>query len=126
MKNDTNECIIGIGSNINPEKNVEAALTILKQEVDVNKTSTWIKTSPIGIVSQNDFVNGAVKVHTTMSRKEFKNYLKNLENRLGRDRSLPKFGPRVIDLDIIVWNSEIVDNDYYRRDFVRNSVDELR
>ena len=126
MKNDTNECIIGIGSNINPEKNVEAALTILKQEVDVSKTSAWVKTAPIGIVSQNDFVNGAVKVHTTMSRKEFKNYLKNLENRLGRDRSLPKFGPRVIDLDIIVWNSEIVDNDYYTRDFVRNSVDELR
>ena len=81
MKNDTNECIIGIGSNINPEKNVEAALTILKQEVDVSKTSTWVKTAPIGIVSQNDFVNGAVKVHTTMSRKEFKNYLKNVSEK---------------------------------------------
>lgn len=128
MENDTNECIIGIGSNINPEINIEAAVTILKQEVDVDVSaiSTWVKTTPIGITSQNDFINGAVKVHTPMSRKEFKNYLKNLENRLGRDRSLPKYGPRVIDLDIVVWNNKIVDDDYYTRDFVRNSVDELR
>ena len=126
MKNDTNECIIGIGSNINPEKNIAEALEILKQETNVSKTSAWVKTAPIGIVSQDDFVNGAVKVRTAMSREAFKNYLKNLENRLGRDRSLPKFGPRVIDLDIIVWNSKIVDDDYYTRDFVRNSVDELR
>lgn len=126
MENDANECIIGIGSNINPEINIEAAVSILKQEVDVSATSTWVKTAPIGIISQNDFINGAVKVHTPMSRDEFKNYLKNLENRLGRDRSLPKYGPRVIDLDIVVWNNKIVDDDYYTRDFVRNSVDELR
>lgn len=126
MENDTNECIVGIGSNINPEENVEAALTILKQEVDVSGIAAWVKTAPIGITSQNDFINGAVKVHTSMPRQEFKNYLKNLENRLGRDRSCSKFGPRVIDLDIIVWNNEIIDNDYYTRDFVRKSVDELR
>lgn len=126
MENDANECIIGIGSNINPEKNIDAAISILKQEINVSGISAWVKTAPIGIISQNDFVNGAVKVLTTMSRKEFKNYLKNLEDRLGRDRALPKFGPRVIDLDIIVWNNDIIDNDYYTRDFVRESVDELR
>ncbi|SER53372.1 2-amino-4-hydroxy-6-hydroxymethyldihydropteridinediphosphokinase [Nitrosomonas sp. Nm51] len=125
MPNDTNECIIGIGSNINPEKHIESALAILRQEVIVNSISAWIKTTPIGITSQNDFINGAIKVQTPLSRQAFKTYLKQLENRLGRDRTLPKFGPRVIDLDIIVWNNEIVDEDYYARDFVRSSVNEL-
>ncbi|PTN12824.1 2-amino-4-hydroxy-6-hydroxymethyldihydropteridine diphosphokinase [Nitrosomonas aestuarii] len=126
MEGDTNVCIIGIGSNINPEKNTQVALAILKREVDVQSTSKWVKTAPIGIASQNDFINGAVKVRTAMSREAFKNYLKILENRLGRDRTLPKFGPRVIDLDIIVWNDEIVDDDYYTRAFVRDAVHELK
>ncbi|SFK16643.1 2-amino-4-hydroxy-6-hydroxymethyldihydropteridinediphosphokinase [Nitrosomonas aestuarii] len=126
MEDDTNVCIIGIGSNIDPKKNIQAALTTLKREVDVQSTSKWVKTVPIGIASQNDFINGAVKVRTVMSREAFKSYLKKLESRLGRDRTLPKFGPRVIDLDIIVWNDEIVDDDYYTRAFVRNAVHELK
>ncbi|SEN39449.1 2-amino-4-hydroxy-6-hydroxymethyldihydropteridine diphosphokinase [Nitrosomonas marina] len=125
MANNYNECIIGIGSNIYPEKHIESTLAILHREVLVESVSTLVKTAPVGITCQNDFLNGAVKIQTPLSRKAFKNYLKQLENRLGRDRSLPKFGPRVIDLDIIVWNNEIVDNDYYTRDFVKNSVDEL-
>ncbi|MCB1947784.1 2-amino-4-hydroxy-6-hydroxymethyldihydropteridine diphosphokinase [Nitrosomonas sp.] len=126
MTSDTNECIIGIGSNINPEIHIESVLAILHREVIVKAVSAWVKTSPIGITSQNDFVNGAVKVQTPLSREAFKAYLKQLEHRLGRNRTLSKFGPRVIDLDIIVWNNEIVDEDYYTRDFVRNSVNELR
>jgi 2-amino-4-hydroxy-6-hydroxymethyldihydropteridine diphosphokinase len=61
-----------------------------------------------------------------MKKEELTRYLKKLEDRLGRDRTLPKFGPRVIDLDVIVWNSEIVDDDYYKRDFVKKTVDELK
>jgi 2-amino-4-hydroxy-6-hydroxymethyldihydropteridine diphosphokinase len=44
---------------------------------------------------------------------------------MGRDRTIPKFGPRNIDLDIVVWNGTIVDEDYYTRDFLQKSVAEL-
>lgn len=121
-----NECIIGIGSNIDPECSIQAALMILQQETDVKGVSKWVKTTPIGIRNQNDFINGAIKIHTTLSRESFRRYLKNLEDKLGRDRSLPRFGPRIIDLDIVVWNGDIVDDDYYTRDFVRNAIDELK
>jgi 2-amino-4-hydroxy-6-hydroxymethyldihydropteridine diphosphokinase len=120
-----NECIIGIGSNIEPEHSIQAALMILQQETDVRGVSKWVKTTPIGIRNQNDFINGAIKIHTTLSQESFRRYLKNLEDKLGRDRSLPRFGPRIIDLDIVVWNDDIVDDDYYTRDFVRNAVNEL-
>jgi len=123
--NKINICIIGVGSNIDPENNIQAVLAILQRETVVEGVSRWIKTAPIGIVDQNDFINGAIKIHTSMSRDGFKSYLKNLENKLGRNRTFPKFGPRVIDLDIVVWNGVIVDEDYYTRDFVKNTVDEL-
>jgi len=44
---------------------------------------------------------------------------------MGRDRSLPKFGPRTIDLDILIWNKKVVDEDYYKRDFLRKGVEEI-
>ncbi|PSJ17011.1 2-amino-4-hydroxy-6-hydroxymethyldihydropteridine diphosphokinase [Nitrosomonas supralitoralis] len=121
-----NECIIGIGSNINPENNIKTSLTMLAQKVEVMKTSSWTKIKPLGIIEQDDFMNGAVKIRTTMSMEELIHYLKGLEDGIGRDRTLPKYGPRMIDFDIIVWNDEIVDNDYYTRDFVRNAIDELK
>lgn len=120
-----NICIIGVGSNIDPEHNINAALACLTQENDVRGVSKWVKTAPIGITKQADFVNGAIKVYTPLSREAFRDYLKQLENRLGRNRTLPKFGPRVIDLDIVVWNDDIVDDDYYTRDFLRTAVNEL-
>jgi 2-amino-4-hydroxy-6-hydroxymethyldihydropteridine diphosphokinase len=52
-------------------------------------------------------------------------FLKDLEDQMGRDRSQPKFGPRNIDLDILIWNNKVVDPDYYTRDFLRTSAAEL-
>jgi 2-amino-4-hydroxy-6-hydroxymethyldihydropteridine diphosphokinase len=119
------ECIIGIGSNIEPEQNTAAALFFLRKEQELIAISSFIKTSPIGIPDQPDFLNGAAKVFTEMEMVEFKDYLKNIEERLKRDRSAPKFGPRTIDLDIVKWDGEIIDQDYYRRDFLKTLVDEV-
>jgi len=120
------ECIIGIGSNIEPEKNIASALFFLRQEQTFVSVSSLIKTSPIGIVEQPDFLNGAAKVITEMEIADFKNYLKKLEDRLLRDRTSPKFGPRTIDLDVVLWDGEILDPDYYSRDFLKTAVEEIR
>lgn len=120
-----NSCIIGIGSNIDAEANISKMLEILKTRVNVIQVSTFLKTKPIGIIDQADFTNGAVKVETELNQKNLNLLCKNIEDEMGRDRSNPKFGPRCIDLDIAVWNGEIVDEDYYIRDFLKKSVDEL-
>lgn len=119
------EVIIGIGSNINADKNIAKMLEILKEEVEVLQVSSMIKTKPIGIENQPDFTNGVVKISTDLERSELKKLLKQIEDQMGRDRTGPKFGPRCIDLDIVVWNGEVVDDDYYTRDFLRKSVAEL-
>lgn len=120
-----NIVIVGIGSNINADENIATMLEILNQEVNVLQVSSMIKTKPIGIENQPDFTNGAVKVSTGLDEPSLKKLLKQIEDRMGRDRTGPKFGPRCIDLDIAVWNGEVVDEDYYTRDFLRKSVDEL-
>ena len=118
-------CIIGIGSNIHPEENIAEGLKMLGEENEIIKVSEFIKTAPLGKLNQPDFLNGAAKVLTDKERENFKQYLREVEDRLKRDRSAPKYGPRTIDLDIVVWDGEIVDNDYYRRDFLKKVVDEI-
>ncbi len=120
-----NEVIIGIGSNINADENIAKMLEILNQEVAILAVSSMIKTTPIGIENQADFTNGAVKVSTGLDESSLKKLLKQIEDRMGRDRTGPKFGPRCIDLDIVVWNGDIVDDDYYTRDFLQQNVAEL-
>ncbi len=120
-----NICIIGIGSNIHAESNIEKMFGILETKVDVLKVSTMIKTKAVGIEDQPDYTNGAVKIETKLDLEDLNQLLKSIEDQLGRDRSGPKFGPRTMDLDIVVWNGEIVDPDYYTRDFIRKSVREV-
>lgn len=120
-----NTVIIGIGSNIDAKINIKKMLEILQAKVEVMQVSRLLKTKPIGIIDQADFTNGAVKFKTDLEQLELNNLLKKIEDQMGRDRTNPKFGPRCIDLDIAVWNGEIVDEDYYVRDFLKNSVDEL-
>lgn len=120
-----NECIIGIGSNISAEINIPAMLKFLSQDFEIVQVSNLIQTKAIGITDQADYTNGAVRIRTQLSLTELSVYLKNLEDRMGRDRNQEKFGPRNIDLDILIWNDEVIDPDYYTRDFLQNSAEEL-
>lgn len=120
-----NDCIIGIGSNIEADRNITEMLRILTDKVEIVQVSQMVQTKPIGIAEQAEYTNGAVRIRTEMSLKTLTLYLKLLEDQMGRDRSQEKFGPRNIDLDILIWNNAIVDPDYYTRDFLRNSAAEL-
>lgn len=120
-----NDCIIGIGSNIDANRNIAEMLGLLGKEVEIVQVSEMVQTKPIGIAAQPDYTNGAVRIKTVMNLDELSVFLKALEDRMGRDRTQPKFGPRNIDLDILIWNNTIIDQDFYTRDFLRNSAPEL-
>ena len=119
------EVVIGLGSNIDPEANLELAVLELKSRFKVSKRSQWTRTKPIGIQDQPDFYNGALLMETELEQQSLKKELKRIEDLLGRDRSLPKFGPRTIDLDILIWNKKVVDEDYYKRGFLRKGGEEI-
>ena len=120
-----NSGVIGIGSNLQAEENIPKMFELLKKQVKILEISSLIKTKPIGITNQPDFTNGAVKIETNLSLVELNILLKNIEDEMGRDRTVAKFGPRCIDLDIAIWNNKIVDEDYHTRDFLKSSVDQV-
>ena len=120
-----NKVIIGLGSNISPQENIDKARKTLANKFDVIAESTFIETEPVGYTDQDNFINGSVYISTSLDQESLKKTLLQIEDELGRVRSEIKFGPRSIDLDIVVFNNEITDDDFYTRDFVKNAVLEL-
>jgi len=125
MNSKLNEVVIGIGSNINPKINIKKAKELISTKVKILKISSFIETEPLEVKKQNNFINGSILIKTDMNKNALKFWLRNLEVNLGRIRTPNKYGPRTIDLDILVWNGEVVDGDVYKRSFLRLSMKEL-
>ena len=120
-----NRAVIGVGSNIDAASNIEAARVLLSKEETLIACTEFKLTKPEGITEQPDFLNGAFLIETELDEARLRAYLKGLEARLGRVRGLKKDGPRVIDLDLVVFNGHVVDGDYHRYSFVKEAVLEL-
>lgn len=120
-----NTVVIAVGSNIEPDKNIELATKLISDELKLIRSTEFIQTKPVGFTDQDDFLNGALLVECNINLEELKKILRRIENCIGRNRDNNKFGPRKIDLDVVVWNGNIVDNDVYERDFLKKSVIEL-
>lgn len=117
-----NQVIIGVGSNIDPWTNIESARQAIKADFQFIKESKFVETKPIGNPKQPDFVNGVILIATELPQTEVREKLRIIEDQLGRDRSIRNDGPRTIDLDIVIWNNEIVDPDVYEREFLREAI----
>ncbi len=120
-----NKAIIALGANINPAVNIARAKKIITENHNVLAESDIVETKPIGYTRQPNFLNGAVLIETKLTRAKLEHWLKRVEKQLGRIRTPNKYGPRTIDLDIVVWNNKIVDNDVYERDFLWNAIREV-
>ena len=120
-----NAAVIGLGSNIHAKENIQKAKEALARENKILTESRFITTKPVGILDQADFLNGAVLISTSMTAQELKSRLKKIEKGLGKENGRKQFGPRTIDLDILVWNSKVVNPDFFEREFIRRSVLEL-
>ena len=121
----TNRAVLGLGSNIDPEENIRKAIEIISGEVSLIKASSFVETEPVGFNEQRSFINGALLIETGLGASALKARLREIETGLGRVRTGDKNGPRTIDLDILVWNGEVVDEDVYERGFLRDSIKEL-
>ena len=120
-----NQAVIGLGSNIAPQGNIRKAKSILGRKFRVVAESRFTATRPIGNARQPDFLNGSVLIETDSEMDALKVALKAIETELGRNNTQDPFGPRTIDLDIVVWNGKVVDKDFYDREYLQRSVLEL-
>jgi 2-amino-4-hydroxy-6-hydroxymethyldihydropteridine diphosphokinase len=78
-------------------------------EVDVVAVSSFRETDPVGYLDQPAFLNAAAAVETGLGPRELLGLLLDVERELGRMRDGPRFGPRTIDLDLLVYGDEVVD-----------------
>lgn len=97
---------LGLGSNLGDRKdNIARAVHLLRDKgVSVVQHSTLIETDPIGgPPGQDRFLNGVLKAETELNPEKLLQCLKEIERRLGRTQTI-RNGPRVIDLDILLYD----------------------
>ncbi len=102
---------IGLGSNLGDRERVIADAVALLDEhpgIEVLRASTLRETEPWGPVEQPRFLNGAVAVETTLASRPLLEALLDVERRLGRVRD-ERWGPRTIDLDLLLYGDAVVD-----------------
>ena len=110
---------LNIGSNKNRRINIRLALNKLKSNFTDITVSSIFESPAEGFVGSN-FYNVGVNAKTKNNINEVVGILHDIENSLGRDRSLPKFSSRIIDLDLVLYN-DVIDEDLKvpRRDILK-------
>jgi 2-amino-4-hydroxy-6-hydroxymethyldihydropteridine diphosphokinase len=103
---------VGLGANLGDREGAfRAAVEALDatEGVTVVGVSSFRETDPVGYLDQPRFLNGAVAVDTTLSPRALLDALLAVERSLGRTREGPRFGPRTIDLDLLLYGDESFD-----------------
>ena len=104
---------LSLGSNVGGRgRNLEAALAALGQlpETSLTRRSHVYETEPYGVSEQPGFLNMAAEIETGLQPLELLEAIKAIESRLGR-RHAQRWGPREIDIDIVLWDDMILDTD---------------
>jgi 2-amino-4-hydroxy-6-hydroxymethyldihydropteridine diphosphokinase len=106
-----NLAYIALGTNMGDRyKNLVDAIHLLKEETGIFlvKSSSIYDTVPVGYTEQDDFLNMVIMVRTTLTPHDLLEVCLRIEKELGRKREI-KWGPRIIDLDILLYNQENIE-----------------
>ena len=103
---------IGLGANLGDrETTLRRALELLAEEpeIEVIAVSALRETEPVGYLDQPPFLNGAAALETDLEPRALLERLLRVERALGRDRTGPRFGPRTVDLDLLLYGELVLD-----------------
>lgn len=102
---------LSLGSNIGDTKsNLLKTLELLKKKVDILKLSSFYETEPVGYKDQAWFLNIALMGETSLSPYELLHFCQSIEQEMGRVK-LIRFGPRNIDIDILLYEGFVSDDE---------------
>ena len=97
---------VGLGSNLGDR---EGLIRRAAELIGAVRLSTLIETDPWGYENQPRFLNAVAEIDTTLSARQLLDHLLDVERRLGRERIGPRWGPRTIDLDLLLYGDEVID-----------------
>ena len=99
------KAVIALGANIgNPQEQLEIAISLLRESLDVKAVSSFYVTKPVGKIDQPDFLNAIVIAESNLPAKDLLSLLHGIEKALGRER-IEKWGPRTLDCDLIQYGT---------------------
>ena len=125
---------LGIGTNLGDrERNIKATLELFKKKIRINHVSSFFKTKPEEGADGSYFLNGVAEIETDLKPDELLIFLKDIEEKLGREKNHKKGDARVIDLDIIFYDSLILNkknlviphSKFRKRKFVLEPLNEI-
>jgi dihydroneopterin aldolase/2-amino-4-hydroxy-6-hydroxymethyldihydropteridine diphosphokinase len=105
---------LGIGSNIEPERNVPRSLDFLRRHVILTAVSTFYLTEPLGAPGTPPFFNGVVSGTTELDIPELRRFLQETESELGRVRTEDKYAPRTLDVDLLLYDAVVAEGEGWR------------
>ena len=97
---------IGLGSNLHePERQIGRAIEVLRgiDEATLSAASSLYRTAPVGPQDQPDFINAVCQMTVTADTYELFSGLRNIEDAFGRKRNTGPNGPRILDLDLLLY-----------------------
>lgn len=107
------DAYIAVGSNLGDRQStINQAIESIKARRDISlvQISPMIETDPVGEIEQGRYLNGMIHIQTRMEARELLEFMMGVEQSLGRDRSIEqRWGPRTIDLDLIVFGDQVID-----------------
>ena len=102
---------LSLGSNIGEtRKNLEEAMEALAEKVEITAVSSYYETEPVGYKDQSWFLNIAVAGETVLAPYELLSFTQSIEQGMGRVK-LIRFGPRNIDIDILLYDDLILNDE---------------
>jgi len=107
------EALIGMGSNIEPERNLLQAAAALRQAFGDASFSSVYQSSAVGMKG-DDFFNACCLIRAGLDEAGLRRCLKSLEDAQGRDRSAGSWRPRTLDLDVLMYAGVMVDDELMR------------
>lgn len=107
-----NDVYLLLGSNIDRERNLPRAIHLLQEMSELVAVSPVYETAPVGLTEQPPFFNAAAHIRTPLSPSAIKQaIIQVIEKQLNRVRQTDKNAPRTIDIDIVLFNQEILTYD---------------
>jgi 2-amino-4-hydroxy-6-hydroxymethyldihydropteridine diphosphokinase len=98
---------LGLGSNVNANQHIQAAIDALREQFESVEFSPAYSSTAVGFDGE-DFINLVARVETDMSPLALRQYLRDLEDRYGRKRDVPKFSDRSLDIDILLYDDLVL------------------